>query len=364
MPGPPLPRTVLSFSTRVPWPPSCPPARTMPARFGGERLSAFSTMVLPLISRFVATTAGTVVRLEFEHDPRPRVSSDRVPDDVHVEGRLATIVRLDVDAGRRLSGRRIPHADDGVALDMQADHGGGRDCIPARAAERRVHDRHAARVRVAVAPSADRDVVLRSSADVEVTQRDLVTEDRHAVHRLTVGNDNLQVRDRDPHRRRLRRFGTVDEEDGARRDRVAVDRVQTDRPEAERDDARAVRGDRRPVVRHPQSAGRVAAVVRQLRQEDGSRAAVESRLQPRRVVALGTARGRRRGPGPADMPTDRPLRVRSARPRLPRKRFSARTTWPLPSLCPPAMTMPARRLGGAFRAFPTSSLRTSSIPTR
>src|SRR6185312_1766575 len=41
-----------------PRPPSCPPARTMPARFGGERLSAFSTIVLPLISRFVATTAG------------------------------------------------------------------------------------------------------------------------------------------------------------------------------------------------------------------------------------------------------------------------------------------------------------------
>src|SRR3954447_15575222 len=98
--------------------------------------------------------------------------------------------------------------------------------------------------------------------------------------------------------------------------------MQTDETEAEGDDARAVRRDCRPVARHPQSARRVAVVIRQLRQKDGSRAAVEPRLQPGRVVTPGAAGGwcrRSRACGRRDRPSpareERPAAV-AAKPVL------------------------------------------------
>ena len=90
-------------------------------------------------------------------------------------------------------------------------------------AKTRIEHRDVARVRVPVRAAADRDVVLRHAADIEVTERDSVSEDRDAVHRLPGRDDDPQVADRDVHRCGALRIGTVDEEDGVGRDRIAVD---------------------------------------------------------------------------------------------------------------------------------------------
>ena len=207
-----------------------------------------------------------------------------------------------------------------------------------------------ARIRVAVAPAADRDVVLRRAADVEVAQRDLVAEDGNAVHRLALGHDDPEVGDRDVHRRRLRRPRAVDEEDGARGDRIAVDRMQPDRAEPERDDARPVRGDRRPVARDPEAARRVALAVRELRQEDRSAGAVEPRLKPRRVVADRAARERRNAARPDRRTRRHALSSAARRPTVAVEEVLGDDDWPLPSFCPPASNDAAARVPAAPRA--------------
>src|SRR5439155_13138395 len=213
------------------------------------------------------------------------------------------IVRLDVDDRRGLSRRRVADSPNRVPLDAQADDCGRGDGVAIRATERAIEDRDAPCVAVSVGTTADRDVVLWRAVDVEPAECRLVTVDRNAVRLPPRRDDDAQVADRHADRRSPRGPRAVDEEDCARGDRIPVYGTQPDRTEPERDDARAVRGNGRVVVRNPEAAGRIALAVRKPGQIDRPAAAVEPRLQPGSVVARGPGSRRHEAGG-----CERPLR--------------------------------------------------------
>ena len=217
--------------------------------------------------------------------PGPALSRIVLPTMCTSSAGLAAVVRLEVDPCRRLAGRRVADALDRVALDAQADHAVAE--IALRPAPLSVESR-IEMPRAYELPFA-RPLIVTSSFGAPPMSR------RLSVTRWPkIATPNIDW----PSGTTIRRFlivtstgagfvglRAVDEEHGARRDRVAVGRAQTDRAEPERDDARAVGGDRRVVVRHPEPAGRVALAFGKLRQEDRPAAPVEAALQPGGVVA-------------------------------------------------------------------------------
>src|SRR5919205_734602 len=181
--------------------------------------------------------ATPVLLTAVEDDPamlgaRAGVVGDEVVLDPEVERELAAAVRLDVDAGRRIAAAAgvgpvgVRGAGDPVAGDPEPDEADRRDDVAAAAREAAPEDRDAACIAVAVRAVADVDVVDGRAADGHVPHDHLVAIDRDAVGAGLRRDDDSQAADRHVDRSRVELAASVDEEDGVRRDRIAVGRTE------------------------------------------------------------------------------------------------------------------------------------------